>query len=127
MATLAGFFGVLAALIAAVGLYGVLSYLVVRRTNEIGIRMALGATRRNILSMVLAQAATLLAIGFAAGSVLALAAAGLAQSLVFGLEPRSIGTVGLACVLLAFVAAAACSLPAGRAASVDPRDALRAE
>jgi putative ABC transport system permease protein len=127
MATLAGFFGVLAALIAAVGLYGVMSYLVVRRTNEIGIRMALGATRRDILAMVLAQAAKLLAIGFAAGSVLALAAGGLAQSLVFGLEPQSIAMVGLACVLLAFVAAAACYLPAGRAASVEPRDALRAE
>jgi predicted permease len=125
MATLAGFFGVLAALVAAVGLYGVMSYLVVQRTTEIGIRMALGASRRGVVAMVLARAATLLAIGCATGSVLALAAAGLTRSLVFGLEPQSIGTVGFAVVLLAAVSAAACCLPAARAASVEPRDALR--
>ena len=127
LATLAGFFGVLAVLIAAVGLYGVISYLVVQRTTEIGLRMALGATRRDILTMVLAQAARLLAIGCAVGSALALASAGLVRSLVFGLEPRSLATVGLACLLLVCVAAAACGLPAGRAARLEPRDALRAQ
>jgi predicted permease len=124
LATLAGFFGILAVLIAAVGLYGVISYLIVRRTTEIGVRMALGATRRDVLTMVLAQAARLVAIGCAAGSVLALVAARWAQSLVFGLEPQSVGTVGLACLLLAFVAAAACSVPALRAARLEPRTAL---
>jgi predicted permease len=124
LATLAGFFGILAVLIAAVGLYGVISYLIVRRTTEIGVRMALGATRRHVLTMVLAQAARLVAIGCAAGSVLALVAARWAQSLVFGLEPRSVGTVGLACLLLAFVAAAACSVPALRATRLEPRTAL---
>jgi putative ABC transport system permease protein len=127
MAALAGFFGVLAALVAAVGLYGVMSSLVLRRTNEIGVRMAFGATRRDILAMALVQALKLLAIGCAVGSVLAFLAAGLARSLVFGLEPQSVGTVGLACVLLAFVAAGACYLPAARAANMQPRDALRGE
>jgi hypothetical protein len=124
LATLGGFFGILAVLVAAVGLYGVISYLIVRRTTEIGVRMALGATRLDILTMVLAQATRLLTIGCAAGSVLALVAAGWAQSLVFGLEAQSVGTVGLACLLLAFVAAAACSIPALRAARLEPRVAL---
>jgi putative ABC transport system permease protein len=75
MATLSSFFGSLAALIAALGLYGVMSYLVARRANEIGIRMALGASRGHILSLILRQSATLLAIGLALGTVLALAAA----------------------------------------------------
>jgi predicted permease len=124
LATLGGFFGILAVLVAAVGLYGVISYLIVRRTTEIGVRMALGATRLDILTMVLAQATRLLTIGCAAGSVLALVAAGWAQSLVFGLEAQSMGTVGLASFLLAFVAAAACSIPALRAARLEPRVAL---
>lgn len=127
MATLAGFFGALAALIAAVGLYGVMSSLVQRRRSEIGVRMALGSTRVKILAMVLRQAATLLGIGCAAGSVLALAGAGMVRSLVFGLEPRSISAIGLTSLLLGVVATAACCIPAARAASVAPRDALRNE
>jgi ABC-type antimicrobial peptide transport system permease subunit len=127
MAALAGFFGCLAALIAAVGLYGVMSHLVSRRRNEIGVRMALGSTRAAIVAMVLRQGAKLLGIGCAVGSVLAMAGAGLARSLVFGLEPWSIGTIGLTSLLLAVVATAACCLPAVRAARLEPRDALRNE
>jgi predicted permease len=127
LATLAGFFGVLAVLVAAVGLYGVMSYLVVRRTNEIGVRMALGASRKNIMALVLTHAARLLTIGCVAGSLLAFGAGGLVQSLVFGLEARSIAPVALACLLFAFVAALACYLPAARAAAVEPREALRRE
>jgi hypothetical protein len=127
LATLAGFFGVLAVLVAAVGLYGVMSYLVVRRTNEIGVRMALGATRRNIIALILSHAAKLLIIGCTVGSLLAFGGANWVQSLVFGLEARSIAPVGLACILFALVAALACYLPAACAAKVDPRDALRKE
>jgi putative ABC transport system permease protein len=125
MATLSGFFGALAALIAAVGLYGVMSYLVVRRTNEIGIRMALGANRRNILTLVLREAASLLLLGLAAGTVLAVAAGNAAASLLFGLRPTDAGILGMAAALLAAVTIAASYLPAWRAARLDPITALR--
>jgi predicted permease len=127
MATLAGFFGVLAMTVASVGLYGVMSYMVTRRKNEIGVRVALGATRRDILALVLSQSGRLVAIGCAAGCALVLAAAGLVRSLVFGIEPRSVETVAFACGLLVFVAAVACYVPARRAARMDAHEALRTE
>jgi predicted permease len=127
MATLSGFFGALAALIAAIGLYGVMSYLVVRRTNEIGVRIALGADRRSILALIMRQAGVLLAIGLATGTLLALAAATAAQSMLFGLKPYDAGTLALAAALLAAVTAAASYLPARRAARLDPMAALREE
>jgi len=127
MATLSSFFGALAALIAAVGLYGVMSYLVVRRTNEIGIRMALGANRRNILRLVMREAATLLLVGLAAGAVLAMAAGYAAGSLLFGLRPTDAGILGMAAGLLAAVTIPASYLPAWRAARLDPMTALREE
>jgi ABC-type antimicrobial peptide transport system permease subunit len=127
MATLSGFFGVLAALIAALGLYGVMSYLVVRRTNEIGVRMALGAGRGHVLSLILRQSATLLALGLAAGTALALAGAQAVRSLLFGFEPHDSGTLALAVLLLSAVTAAASYLPARRAARLEPMAALREE
>lgn len=127
MAALSGFFGALAALIAVIGLYGITAYFVARRTNEIGVRMALGARRGDILTMVLGEAGWLLAIGLAAGSALAFGAARLARSFVFGLQPYDIGRVGLACVLLGAAAIVASWLPARRAASVQPLAALREE
>ncbi len=127
LATLSGFFGLLGALIAAIGLYGVMSYVVVRRTGEIGVRLALGATRRDILAMVLRQAATLVGLGLAAGSLLALAAGRSVRSLVFGLQPQDVKTLGLACAALGAVALAASLLPARRAARLDPLAALREE
>ena len=127
MATLSGYFGVLAALIAAVGLYGVMSYLVVQRTNEIGIRMALGADRRNIVGLVLREAAMLLLIGLAAGTILAVAAGYAAGSLLFGLRSTDPGILGMATALLAAVTIAASCLPAWRAARLDPMMALREE
>jgi len=127
MATLSGFFGSLATLIAALGLYGVMSYLVVRRTNEIGIRMALGADGRRILALVMGESARLLAMGVAAGAGLALLAARVVGSMLFGLTPNDPGTLCAAIALLASVTAAASSLPARRAARLEPMAALREE
>jgi ABC-type antimicrobial peptide transport system permease subunit len=125
MATLSGFFGFLAALLATVGLYGVISYTVARRTNEIGIRMALGAQRGNVVGMIMGEAGFLLAIGI--GAALSLAAARTATSLLFGLKPHDPATLGLAVIALAAVAAAASFLPAHRASRLDPMAALREE
>jgi putative ABC transport system permease protein len=127
MATLSGFFGFLAGLLATVGLYGVISYTVARRTNEIGIRMALGAQRGNVVGMVMREAGLLLAIGIAMGAALSLAAARTATSLLFGLKPHDPATIVVAIVGLAAVAAAASFLPAHRASRLDPMAALREE
>jgi putative ABC transport system permease protein len=127
MAGLSAFFGFLAAILAMVGLYGVVSFMVVRRRNEIGVRMALGATRKDILSLVLREAGTLLAVGLAIGIVLAIGLASLARSLLYGLGPSDPVTIALASVGLAAVAAAASLLPAHRAATLDPVTALREE
>ena len=127
MGTLSGFFGFLAALLATIGLYGVISYTVARRTNEIGIRMALGAQRSHVVAMVLREAGILLAIGLTVGTMLALAAARAAASLLFGLKPHDPGTLSLAIAALVAVAGAASFLPARRAARLDPMAALRDE
>lgn len=125
MATLSGFFGVLAALLAAIGLYGVISYMVVQRTKEIGVRMAIGANRGNVISMILRDASMLTGIGVVIGAGLALASAQAAKSLIFGLKPRDPVTLVLAVVTLAAVAAVASILPAYRASRLDPLKALR--
>ncbi|HEV2669204.1 MAG TPA: FtsX-like permease family protein, partial [Blastocatellia bacterium] len=127
MATLSGFFGALAALLASIGLYGVLSYAVAQRTQEIGVRLALGADRGRIVKMIMREATLLLAIGLAAGIVLALAAAKTAGALLYGLRPHDPATYLLAVTLLAAVAAAASYLPARRASRVDPMVALRCD
>jgi putative ABC transport system permease protein len=127
MATLSSFFGALAVFISAVGLFGVISYLVVQRTSEIGVRMALGARPDSIVALILRQAGMLLAIGIAAGSVVTLGLAGTVKSILFGLKPYDARIVVLAAALLAAVAAAASYLPARRAARVEPIVALREE
>jgi len=127
MATLSGFFGFLAALLATVGLYGVVSYTVTRRTNEIGIRMALGAQRTGVIGMIMSEAGVLLAIGIAIGAALSLAAARAATSFLYGLKPHDPLTIALAIVSLAAVAAFASFLPAHRASRLDPMAALREE
>jgi putative ABC transport system permease protein len=127
MATLSGFFGLLAVLLAIVGLYGVMSYMVARRRNEIGIRIALGADRRKVVSMILREAALLLGAGLVAGAALSLAATTAARRLLFGLEPNDPSTLAIAVAGLAVVAIAASYLPARRAARVDPMVALREE
>jgi putative ABC transport system permease protein len=127
MATLSGFFGALAAILAVIGLYGVISYMVARRTNEIGIRMALGADRGGIVRLILREALLLLGIGIAAGVGLSLAAARTASSMLFGLKPYDPPTLLFAITALALVAVAASYIPARRAAGVDPMIALREE
>jgi putative ABC transport system permease protein len=127
MATLSGFFGALAAILAVIGLYGVISYMVARRTNEIGIRMALGADGGGIVRLILREAMLLLGIGLVAGAALALAAARTASSMLFGLKPYDPATLAFAIATLALVAIAASYIPARRAAGVDPLVALREE
>ena len=127
LATLSGFFGALAVVLAMTGLYGVMSYTVAERTTEIGIRMALGARRTNITAMMLSKAATLLAIGLALGTGLSLATASAAGALLFGLKPRDPATLAGAVLLLAAVTVAASLIPSMRAANVNPIDSLRSE
>jgi predicted permease len=127
MATLSGFLGFLAALLAAIGLYGVISYMVVQRTREIGIRMAIGAERTHVVGMIMHEAGTLTSIGLVVGAGLALASAQVAKSLLFGLKPRDPWTLAMAFAILAAVAALASFLPAYRASRLDPMLALRDE
>jgi putative ABC transport system permease protein len=127
MATLSGFFGFLAAVLATIGLYGVISYMVARRRNEIGIRIALGADRRNVMNLILGEARILLAIGLVIGIALSVAAARTASAMLYGLRPGDPVTIGLAVALLATVALGASLLPALRAARLEPMMALREE
>ena len=127
MATLSGFFGLLAGLLATIGLYGVMSYMVARRRTEIGIRMALGAKRGNVTRMILREAAILTGTGLAAGTVLALALGQTTSSMLFELQPHDPFTMATAVAALATIALAASYLPAQRAARLDPMTALREE
>ena len=127
MATLSGFFGALAAVLATIGLYGVISYMVIRRRNEIGIRMALGANRSRILGMILLDAGLMLLIGLAAGTGISLALGAEAKSLLYGLKANDPLTLCISIAGLALVAIIASLLPARRAATVHPMVALREE
>jgi ABC-type antimicrobial peptide transport system permease subunit len=110
-----------------VGLYGVMSYSVARRTNEIGIRMALGAAQARVLRMVLGEVSLPIGIGLAAGVAAAIATTRFASSLLYGIAPTDPITLGLAAGVLIFVAALAGYLPARRASRLDPMSALREE
>lgn len=126
-AKLTSFFGLLALGLACVGLYGTMSYAVVRRTNEIGIRMALGAQRSRVLEMVLKESSLLVAVGISLGLPIALIATRLVKSFLFGLTPTDPATIFGSTLVLAAVAALAGYLPARRAARVEPLVALRYE
>jgi len=127
MANLTGGFGLLAAILSALGLYGVMSYMVARRRNEIGVRMALGAETGRILGLVFGETGWLLVIGLAVGLAGSFALSRYAESLLFGLQPNDALTLILACSLLAVITIAAALFPARRAARVDPAVVLRDE
>jgi ABC-type antimicrobial peptide transport system permease subunit len=127
MAKLSGFFGVLALLLASIGLYGLLSYGVASRTNEIGIRMALGAGTRNVLSLILREAVLLVLIGVGVGVPIVIYVSRFAKTLLFELSPTDPVSLSLAGVVLLFVAMLAAYVPARRATKVDPLVALRDE
>lgn len=125
MATLSGFFGVAAMILAAIGLYGVMSYVVERRRSEIGIRIALGAAHRQVIAMFMRESAWLIGIGLVAGVTLAYFAAKAAATLLFGITARDPLPFALAVTLLAVVAPLAAFIPARRASRQSPTTALR--
>jgi predicted permease len=124
-AWLAGFFGSLALLLAALGLYGVTAHAVAERRGEIGVRMALGATPSNVLRLVLARVSLLVAAGIVAGVTASLWATRFAASLLYGIAPRDPATLAAACAVLIGVAAVAGAIPAHRASRIDPAQVLR--
>jgi predicted permease len=127
MATLSGAFGFLAALLATLGLYGVIAYMVAQRRNEIGVRMALGADRGRVVRLVLAEAAALVGAGVIVGAAAAWWAGQTASALLYGLKAHDPATMGAGIALLAAVALIASYGPARRASRVDPMAALREE
>jgi ABC-type antimicrobial peptide transport system permease subunit len=118
-------FGLLALIVAAVGLFGLMSYSVSRRTNEIGIRMALGAQRGDVLGQIMRESMVLVVAGLAIGLALALGTGRFIATLLFGLAPTDPVTIGLAMMVMLLVAALAGYLPARLASRVDPMVALR--
>ncbi len=127
LATLSGFFGALALLLATIGLYGVMSYNVARRRNEIGIRMALGAEQSRVLRMVLREVALLIVFGLVLGTAVALATTRFVSSFLYGVKSNDPLTLSAAAAVLAVVAVIAGYLPARRASKLDPMTALREE
>lgn len=125
--TLLAIFAGLALLLAAIGLYGVISFSVAQRTRELGIRLALGAQRRDVLALVIREGMMLVALGLALGIFAALGLTRLLASLLYGISPTDPGTYAALALILAAVALLACLLPARRASTVDPIVALRAE
>jgi ABC-type antimicrobial peptide transport system permease subunit len=127
IARLSGFFGMLALVLACIGLYGLLSYEVSRRTREIGIRMTLGAQQRDVLHLVVGQGIVLAIVGAAVGVGVALAVTRYLSSMLYDVHANDPATIMVVAVLLALVAMAACYIPARRATRVDPMAALREE
>ena len=127
VASLSAFFGGLALLLAAIGLYGVMSYSVARRRHEIGIRMALGAAPRTVMTLVLSNVAIVTLIGLTVGIALAVGTGRFVNTLLFGLVANDVTMVVVAAITLGGAAALAGYMPARRAARVDPMVALRTE
>jgi ABC-type antimicrobial peptide transport system permease subunit len=126
-AMLSAFFAALALLLASIGLYGLMSYAVTRRTREIGVRVAVGAQRQNVLWLVLRETLTLTLLGIAIGIPSAIAATRLIASMLFDLSPSDLPTIAAVSLLLLLVAFFAGYLPARRASAIDPIVALRTE
>ena len=126
-AALFGLFGLLGLLLAGIGIYGVMTYTVQQRRHEIGVRLALGATPRNVVAMVVGRGATMSAIGIAIGTVLAFSGAGLMKKLLFGVPPHDAVTFVAIAVILGGVGTVAALLPGLKATRVDPVTALRGE
>jgi len=124
---LSAFFGLLAALLVAIGLYGTLAYRLARRTSEIGVRMALGARPGQVLGLLLRENLAVTAFGLAFGLLIALVSAGMMKSLLFGLHPRDPVTFVVAFLTVMLVSLAASFLPARQAAAIPPMQALRTE
>ena len=122
---LSGFFGALALLLATMGLYGIMAYTVARRRNEIGVRIALGATRTRVIRMVLGDVGRMVAAGVALGVMLSLAATRFVSSFLYGVEPNDPATLALSALALVAVAIGAALIPARRSARLDPMTALR--
>ncbi len=120
-------FGFLALVLAAIGVYGAVAYAVARRTREIGIRVAIGATRSNVVSLVVHRTAVVLIIGTLLGTAAALAVGKFVSAILYGVSPKDPSTYALAILLMAVVAAVACLVPAKRALTVDAASALRNE
>ena len=127
IAALVSSFGALAITLAAIGLYGVMAYTVSQRSQEIGLRMALGASRRDILAMIVGRGMALTAAGVTLGIAAALAATRAVGGLLYGVQPSDPVTYLTVPVMLAAVALVACYVPARRAARVDPLVTLRGE
>jgi predicted permease len=127
LATLGGLFGVLALVVAGIGMFALLAFQVARRTNELGVRMVLGATRGSMVGMVLKDVASMLVPGLALGAAGALMLTGLARQILFGLTPADPLVFGIAALILTLAAIAAAWIPARRASHVDPLIALRHE
>jgi len=126
-AVMTGVFGAVALMLAVVGIFGVVSYVAAQRTREIGVRMALGAQRREILGLVIGQGMRPIAAGICAGIVGAVALTRFIGTLLFGVEPLDPLTFGVVIALLMAVGLVACWIPGRRATQVDPLTALRAE
>jgi len=127
LAAFSGSFGALALLLSLVGIYGVMSFVVTRRAREIGIRLALGATRASALRLVLRDAVTMIAAGLALALPCVAALGKLVQSQLFGVTATDPATIAAAAMVLAAGALAAAFMPAWRASNVSPTDALRLE
>ena len=127
LATLSGFFGALAMALAMIGLYGVMSFNVARRRNEIGIRMALGAEQSRVLVMVMREVAILIAIGLAAGLAATFSVTRFAESFLYGMKPNDPWAISSAAAALALVAILAGYVPAHKASHLDPMNAIREE
>jgi putative ABC transport system permease protein len=127
LAVLSGFFGGLALLLAAIGLYGIIVYSLARRRNEIGVRIALGATRTRVIRMVFWEVGRMVVAGVVIGASLSLAVTRLAGRFLFGIEPNDPATLVISALTLAAGALGAALMPAWRAARLDPMVALRDE